>query len=97
MAARKVGALNENWRDRIQSSMLINRLQDHVKGNVELNRSQVAAAVALLKKTVPDLSALAIAAGPGVNVAFILQNGPQIIDAKAHSPMQITGIDDVAD
>ncbi len=38
--------------------MLINRLQDHVKGDVELTPTQVSAALGLLKKTAPDLSAV---------------------------------------
>jgi hypothetical protein len=38
--------------------MLINRLQDHVNGTVELSATQVTAALGLLKKTAPDLSAV---------------------------------------
>lgn len=57
MAARKTGNLNASWRERIQTSMLINRLQDHVKGKVELSPTQVTAALGLLKKTAPDLTA----------------------------------------
>lgn len=61
--------------------------------------SRVAAAVALLDRGWGrPFQALAVT-GNGINVSFVLQNGPsgQIIDAKAHSPMQITGIDDGAD
>lgn len=36
--------------------MLINRLESHVLGEVELTASQVSAALGLLKKTAPDLS-----------------------------------------
>lgn len=35
--------------------MLINRLERHVEGKVELSPSQVTAALGLLKKTAPDL------------------------------------------
>lgn len=58
MAARKTKSVSEDWRARIKTSMLINRLQDHVEGHVELTKSQVSAALGLLKKTAPDLSAV---------------------------------------
>lgn len=58
MAARKTTSLSEAWREKIKTSMLINRLQDHVFGRVELTKSQVSAALGLLKKTAPDLSAV---------------------------------------
>lgn len=62
MAARsRKGTLDAPWDDkvrgRIQTSMLINRLSDHVFGKVELTPSQVRSAEILLKKTIPDLSA----------------------------------------
>lgn len=46
----------EEWRKKIQTSMIANRLMDHIKGLVELTPTQVQAANILLKKTVPDLS-----------------------------------------
>ncbi len=58
MAARKTKSLSEAWREKIKTSMLINRLQDHVNGTVELTASQVTAALGLLKKTAPDLSSV---------------------------------------
>lgn len=63
MAARKMRGTKERpWtpehRERIQTSMLINRLQDHVVGKVELTSTQVTAALGLLKKAVPDLSSV---------------------------------------
>lgn len=58
MAARKTPSLSEAWREKIQTSMLINRLQDHVNGVIELSSTQVSAALGLLKKTAPDLSAV---------------------------------------
>lgn len=45
----------EAWREKIQTSMIINRLTAHVKGEVELTPSQVTAGLGLLKKTAPDL------------------------------------------
>ena len=38
--------------------MLINRLQDHVFGRCEMTPTQVKAASAVLRKTLPDLKAI---------------------------------------
>lgn len=56
-----------------------------------MSKSQVSAALGLLKKTVPDLAALAIVTQPDGGVYFLLQNGPQVIDVTARSPMQMIG------
>lgn len=48
---------DENTRLKIQTSQIINRLTKHVLGAVEMQPSQVTAALGLLKKTLPDLSA----------------------------------------
>lgn len=62
MAARKNKGTKDNpWpevvKERIQTSMLVNRLQDHVSGKVELSSTQVRAAEILLSKTLPNLAA----------------------------------------
>ena len=57
MAARKNLPHVQKTRDRIKTSMLINRLTDHVFGEVELSPSQVTAALGLIKKTLPDMQA----------------------------------------
>ncbi len=63
MAARKnKGTKDVPWsdstRNKIQTSMLVNRLTDHVLGKVDMKPSQVTAALGLIKKTLPDLSAV---------------------------------------
>lgn len=58
--ARKTKTLTDDWKRKIQTSMIINRLSDHINGKVELNGSQVTAALGLLKKTAPDLSSVAV-------------------------------------
>lgn len=59
MAARKVRKhLSDDWRLKIQTSMIINRLENFVKGEVELSAAQVTAALGLLKKSLPDLQAV---------------------------------------
>lgn len=49
---------DDNTRLKIQTTQIIKRLTDHILGNVELNPSQVTAALGLLKKTIPDLSSI---------------------------------------
>ena len=59
MAARKNRVtLNEKWRERIQISMLVNRLTNHALGKVNLTQTQVRAIEILLRKVAPDLSAV---------------------------------------
>jgi hypothetical protein len=49
---------DDDTRERIQASQLINRLQDNALGKlkVEMTPGQVRSAEILLKKTIPDLS-----------------------------------------
>jgi len=58
MAARIRKTHQDDVRAKIQGSQLVNRLQDHVLGKVDLTATQVTAAMGLLKKVVPDLSAV---------------------------------------
>ena len=43
-------------RQKIQTSQLVNRLTDHVFGRAEMSKTQVTAALGLLKKSLPDLA-----------------------------------------
>jgi uncharacterized protein YjiS (DUF1127 family) len=66
MAARtRKVKLGDNWRERIRTSMLLNRLQDHAFGDVELTQSQIKAIEILLRKTAPDLAATQISGPDG--------------------------------
>ena len=57
MAARKIHTtLRDDWRQKIKASMLINRLQDHALGEVDISPTQLKAAEILLKKVAPDLA-----------------------------------------
>lgn len=57
MAARTVKIRHdEETRAKIQTSQLINRLEDHILNNLDLKPTQVTAALGLLKKTLPDLA-----------------------------------------
>lgn len=58
MAATKRNAMNiAEAREKIRTTQIINRLQDHINGKVEMVPSQVTAALGLLKKRLPDLAA----------------------------------------
>ena len=59
MAARTTKVRHDdNTRAKIQASQLVNRLQDHVYGKIDLKPTQVTAALGLLKKSIPDLSSI---------------------------------------
>jgi len=59
MAARKNKIRHdEETRAKIKSSQLINFLQNHVINGTPAEKTQITAAVALLKKTLPDLQAI---------------------------------------
>lgn len=57
MAARTRSlSLTEEWRTKIQASMLINRLNDHIFNNKRLEATQLKAIEILLRKVAPDLA-----------------------------------------
>lgn len=49
---------HEEWRQKIQASQLINRLNSHAKGECEMTATQIKAATVLLAKVMPDLKAV---------------------------------------
>jgi hypothetical protein len=58
-----VAARNRTWtpeivRRRIRTSMLLRRLSQHALGEIELSKTQVTAIQILLRKTLPDLTAV---------------------------------------
>jgi len=67
MAARKRIGLSENTRERIKTTMLVNRLTDHILGKVELSATQVRGIEILLKKTLPDVSSIQVDANVTTN------------------------------
>ncbi len=64
MAARMRKTHQDDVRAKIQTSQLINRLTEHALGNVELSATQVRAIEVLIKKTLPDLSAVELTGDP---------------------------------
>lgn len=79
MAARK-RPLTEpklaEMRARIQATLLLKKMQDHALGVSEMSPTQIRAAEILLKKTMPDLSAVELSGDPdkpvnhSLNVSF---------------------------
>jgi hypothetical protein len=61
---------DERTRAKIQTSQIINRLNAYVKGDVVMEAGQVTAALGLLRKTIPDLSATTLDAGDGLKEAL---------------------------
>lgn len=66
MAVRKRLSHDDKTREKIQTSQFINRLTSFINGEIELSPSQVRAIEVLLKKTLPDLQAIALE-GSGAN------------------------------
>ena len=61
MARRKNLSHDQRTREKIQTSQLINRLLSDAKGEIELTNGQRKSIEILLKKALPDLSAVAVA------------------------------------
>lgn len=57
IASRKARWTPEVVRERIRTGMLINRLQNHVAGKLDMSKTQIQAAGILLRKTLPDMVA----------------------------------------
>jgi len=55
---RRAAWTPEKVRERIRIGVLINRLSNHVLGKIEMTPTQIRAAEILLKKKLPDLSAV---------------------------------------
>ena len=60
MAARNRPGLSEQTRQRIKTTMLVKRLEDHIVGNCELSATQIRGIEILLNKTLPNLQSLEV-------------------------------------
>ena len=61
--------MSDEHRVKIQNSNILNALIEHVDGKREMSATQVSAGVALLRKVLPDLSAVTLE-GPGEDGAI---------------------------
>jgi hypothetical protein len=75
MAARKQLWHPDEVRAKIQASQLLNRLHDHAFGKVELTPAQVRSIEVLLKKAIPDLSAVQMSGEGGGAVSIQIVTG----------------------
>lgn len=58
MGVRKGRFHTDTVRDKIQSAQLVKFLQDHAINGNEVKKTQISAAIALLRKTIPDLQSI---------------------------------------
>ncbi len=79
MAKRITATHHPDVRSRIQSSMILNRLNSHVNGEVELTQTQVAAAKILLGKCLPDLSSVELTGNDDKPVTIIQETSMQTL------------------
>lgn len=76
MAIRKTLSHDSKTREKIQTSQLINRLQENAFGKIELTALQVKSIEVLLKKTLPDLQAIDhTAGGEGAAIGMVMFKG----------------------
>ena len=74
MAGRPMNKLHQaDVREKIKSSQLINRLTDHALGDLELSNTQVRAIEILLKKSIPDLSAVKHKGDDGGSLSIVIK------------------------
>ena len=66
---RKPGfRMSDEHRVKIQNSNILNALIEHVEGKREMSATQVSAGVSLLRKVLPDLSAMEHSGGVAVDL-----------------------------
>lgn len=56
--SKPVYKLSAEWRERIKSGVILDRLQRHCIGELEMTPTQIRAAEILLRKVIPDLQAV---------------------------------------
>ena len=69
---------DDQTRLKIQASQIINRLQDHFHGRIELSTTQIKCAEILLRKVLPDLAMVEHSGEVNVNYAEV----PQVLSEE---------------
>lgn len=69
---RRGKTLDAKWREKIKTGVLMDRLEKHVVGKIELSATQVQAARILLGKTIPDMKAVEHSGGTTNETHFTL-------------------------
>ena len=75
MAARISPELTAEWREKIQTSMLLNRLNKIGLGDADCTSTQMKAIEILLRKTLPDLSDVDVKADVGGGLTLTVVTG----------------------
>jgi hypothetical protein len=89
MAVRRNLYHPEEVREKIQTTQILKRLNDFIFGEVKLEKSQVAAALGLLRKTLPDLTSVAVSGTVGIEKAEDLNDAVLAHIARAGSDRAI--------
>lgn len=63
--------ITEDWKKKIQVTSIMNRLNDHVDGKIDLSSTQLKAADIILRKMVPDLGRTEVAIDPNANSLLV--------------------------
>ncbi len=83
MASNRNPHRGKEWREKIQTSVLVNRLQDNAIGTLtnqvtgkptEMTQGQIASAKILLSKMIPDLKAIEMTGDVDVSIKSKLQD-----------------------
>jgi hypothetical protein len=69
--------MSEAHRVKIQNSNILNALIEHVEGKREMSSTQVTAAIALMRKVMPDLQAMEIQADVTTNTVSAAPLSPE--------------------
>jgi len=64
---------DDETRAKIQASQLLNRLQNHALGEVEMTPTQIRATEVLLKKTLPDLTSVEMTGDDGGPMKMVIE------------------------
>ena len=75
MPARLNPRHTEMVRQKIQASVIIDRLQKHVMGKLDLSASQIKAAEALLDRSVPKIAQIQHTGENGGALQFVISPG----------------------
>ena len=98
MAARLNLKQQADVRAKIQASQLVNVLQQHIFEGRDLKKSQVSAAIALLRKTVPDLSQVqGVMTNVNVNASDVSDAELAAIIAGDHTAVSSAGTSEEAE
>ena len=80
MAVRMRKTHQDDVRAKIQTSQLINRLENHALGELDLTPTQIKAIEVLIRKTLPDLSAVSMSGEDGGPIETLHRIERHVID-----------------